>query len=476
MQTFGELLREYMTRIGISDVEMARTLGVSRQTIFRWKEGLVEKPRYRDDVLKIATKLRLAPDERDTFLLSAGFAPEAKIESAPVETKSEPAPIVPPIETPSEPASVEIKIEPPPKKFNPRVIGVAMSALVTLFALVAAFAVWQASDTAPQIVAAPGETLIIVGAFDDTQPTTPDSRQRVLPTDERIQAAIEREVLASRLERVRIALWREPIRDTDAILRRSNAQVVIGGTRTNANLNLLIAFAPTTRADDMPLDALVAAPSKLNWQLAVASPDDVQALALLVVSQVHIARGQWGLARASLSLAQSRADAPALNLQAGYIAQLDSPPDLFEAIPAYTRVISATQDGREAYLNRGVAFVRLNDARWQSDFARALQLKANDANTRLALCWAYALDQKPDAAMPYCDASERAREARALVLAEQGKFSEAANDLQSVVDWLARQPENLRARYGTSRSEWLQMLRAGKNPFTPDVLEKLRRE
>ena len=64
MRTFGELLTEFMHRTGTSDSELARTLGVRRQTIFRWKEGLVERPRHRDDILLIAKKLRLTPEER----------------------------------------------------------------------------------------------------------------------------------------------------------------------------------------------------------------------------------------------------------------------------------------------------------------------------------------------------------------------------------------------------------------------------
>ena len=49
MPSFGELLTEYMTRTGISDSELARHLGVSRQTIFRWKEGLTARPRVRQE-------------------------------------------------------------------------------------------------------------------------------------------------------------------------------------------------------------------------------------------------------------------------------------------------------------------------------------------------------------------------------------------------------------------------------------------
>ncbi|MCB0182979.1 MAG: helix-turn-helix domain-containing protein, partial [Caldilineaceae bacterium] len=74
--TFAALLSEHLTRAGISDTELARSIGVRRQTVFRWKEGLVERPRSREDVLRCAQKLRLTAEERDLLLLAAGFAPE----------------------------------------------------------------------------------------------------------------------------------------------------------------------------------------------------------------------------------------------------------------------------------------------------------------------------------------------------------------------------------------------------------------
>lgn len=76
MATFAELMTRYTLRVGIADAELARKIGVRRQTIFRWKEGLVQRPRDRDVVLDIAKALRLTPEERDGLLLAAGFAPE----------------------------------------------------------------------------------------------------------------------------------------------------------------------------------------------------------------------------------------------------------------------------------------------------------------------------------------------------------------------------------------------------------------
>ncbi|MBX3010307.1 MAG: tetratricopeptide repeat protein [Caldilineaceae bacterium] len=88
--TFSQLLSEYMLRSGISDSELARSIGVRRQTIFRWKEGLVERPRSREDVLRCANKLRLDDAERDRLLLAAGFAPEQLTVSALVEVPPAP--------------------------------------------------------------------------------------------------------------------------------------------------------------------------------------------------------------------------------------------------------------------------------------------------------------------------------------------------------------------------------------------------
>lgn len=76
MKTFAELLNLYVRRSGITDSELARAIHVSRQTVFRWREGIISRPNNREDVLAISKKLRLSSEERDTLLLSAGFRPE----------------------------------------------------------------------------------------------------------------------------------------------------------------------------------------------------------------------------------------------------------------------------------------------------------------------------------------------------------------------------------------------------------------
>lgn len=76
MRTFAELLTTFIRQAGITDSELARSIGVSRQTIFRWREGLTERPNKREDVTAIADKLRLNLEERNELLLAGGFRPD----------------------------------------------------------------------------------------------------------------------------------------------------------------------------------------------------------------------------------------------------------------------------------------------------------------------------------------------------------------------------------------------------------------
>jgi len=75
VNSFSELLSMFAERAGISDAELARRLGISRQTIFRWREGETQRPRHREDVIRLADALRLEPEERDQLLVAAGFPP-----------------------------------------------------------------------------------------------------------------------------------------------------------------------------------------------------------------------------------------------------------------------------------------------------------------------------------------------------------------------------------------------------------------
>lgn len=496
MRTFAELLTDYMKRVGISDSELARTLGVRRQTIFRWKEGLVEKPRYREDILRIAEKLRLTPEERDELLLAAGFAPERPIVPEPVSMAEPPMPV-----RSTEPeTTLEVPVAAPAlqRSSGVRALPRWWWGASLLFVLGIVGGVWFVMSAKPQTAlptAAPGETLIIIAQFAGDFKILPPTPQRqlgevVTPFDPtaRLQLAIEREVRAARLDQVRVVSIPESITDAgraEQVRQRANAAIVVWGESQDQNLAVGLALAPlASRVDDMPLDSLVIAPTEARLVINSTLPEDARLVALLVLNQLHLARGDWGLARATLSLAFSETPsdpsaAATLNLFAGYTAQISKPPELGTAMQFYSQTIALAPEIQSAFLNRGIIYIRLNDTPgWQADLTRVPDL----VNARLALCWAHALDKKPDLALPHCDAavsrdvSARSREARALAYAQMGRLTEAENDLRIFCDWLARQPESLRVRYSASRTEWLTALQAGKNPIDDAVLDKLRQE
>ena len=215
MKTFGELLTDYMTRTGTSDSELARTLGVRRQTIFRWKEGLVERPRRREDVLLCANKLRLTPEERDELLLAAGFAPRSanpetiSRSAEPVQPTSisvvESQPIVSPrttqvIESP-QPRAIDIVSTHAPRRI-PKIVWLAVGLIsVLLVGGLIAIIISRLDDHVP--TATPGEQLVLIAQFGSTTQPTPDAPIRKLPGENvaaasddfasRLQSALERE-------------------------------------------------------------------------------------------------------------------------------------------------------------------------------------------------------------------------------------------------------------------------------------------
>ncbi len=482
MKIFSELLTEYMQRTGISDSELARTLGVRRQTIFRWKEGSVERPRHREDVLLCAQKLRLSPEERDELLLAAGFSPEATV--APPAVIPEPSPQTqsPIAEPVPQTAASLLKSR---RAFA--IFAVFVSAIFALLGLVIL------RDNSPAYpMAASGETLVLISSFvspSQAGTTTPNPRAPQ-PSDinTRLQTALEREIMAARLDRVRVAMLPLPVRDARAAeesRQRSNAKILLWGKFENNMLaaNLASAFA-SSRVDELSLEALVLAPTEMELKL---SQDEVQAVAAIALAQIYIDRGEYDLARAAMTqgLSNPPRDAgahAALAAYAGYVNQIAKPADANQAVFSYSQAIGLAPNVLALYVNRGVMYLQQGSIKWQGDLNHAIALKSDDVFANRALCWAHALDKEPDKAMPYCDAAvqrdvaARSREARAIAYSELGKWNEATGDLQMFLSWLAAQPASLRMRYGSSRADWLESIKQGKSPFDDAMLEKLRRE
>ena len=209
MRSFSQLLQLYAERTGISDAELARAVGVRRQTIFRWKEGTVGRPRSRDDVLALSQKLRLSPSESDELLIAAGFYAEGELalstESDVIGAK--PAAQLPqnallPDAPPAPDSGPDSRqIHPPTTgvgraKFNR--FGLGLSAFLLVALLVG---LWWARSV-PLPVAAPGETLVVVGQF-----TNFTGGEIGFNVAGRIADPLRQEIEGAGLAGVRVAVW-----------------------------------------------------------------------------------------------------------------------------------------------------------------------------------------------------------------------------------------------------------------------------
>lgn len=397
MRTFAELLTEYTARTGVSDAELARAVGVQRQTIFRWKEGLVARPRAPEDVLRCAAKLRLTPQERDLLLMTAGFPPEA--------------PPAPPAELPLAPAA-----EPVPETTEP-LAGASVAATggrlsnrrrVTLVAAVAALllvaaglAGWWAWRSARYPTATPGERLAVVGQF-----TNYTGGSRGYNVAERVQGALQRELDAARLSGVRAVIWPDAIPDeaaAQAVVQRAGASLVIWGEYDSGRVLARFALSSAAVGTAEPRwERLLTSPDDLSAVINADLPEEARYLALLTLGQLYAGEGDHARARAILTQALARPPADPAALASlyfllGFVQQSARPPDLDAAIEAYThalrlrpgllsasynragaylrrgapgdlegaladldRVIEALPDDAAAYVNRGAAFLKLN--------------------------------------------------------------------------------------------------------------------
>ena len=168
MASFAGLLTSYMARTGVGDAEFARRLGVSRLTLIRWKEGVTQRPRYREDVLRCAELLRLEAGERDGLLLAAGFAPDAPPQSP--EPVAEPQPR----EAAEDDAHPEMEgvddarsgLPQPVRPGSRKTLGIAVAvALALAFTLIAGVAGVAMVDDPDHPIAEGGESLSLMAPF-----------------------------------------------------------------------------------------------------------------------------------------------------------------------------------------------------------------------------------------------------------------------------------------------------------------------
>ncbi|NQT71289.1 MAG: helix-turn-helix domain-containing protein [Chloroflexi bacterium] len=268
METFAEVLSSYVQRAGISDTELARAVGVSRQTVFRWREGLTSRPNNREDVLAIAEKLRLLPEERDHLLLVAGFRPEDTpvLENGATDqqsTEEEPTETLLEAQGESDVAGDDSKST---ATYSPETValgrkssrweirkprsrwifvgltGVLLCVLIVLVILgvdsgkgpdnpagvtpnpSVTIAPGSSPDSSVFEPAALGETLIVVTRFADTGEGE--------SLTNRFVDALEREIYGSRMVNMRVDTWPESIKESDKasqLLTDSGAALVVYG-------------------------------------------------------------------------------------------------------------------------------------------------------------------------------------------------------------------------------------------------------
>ena len=270
MDSFAQLLSQYTRRAGISDAELARAIGVRRQTIFRWKEGLTSRPRHRDDVLRCAAKLRLTPQERDELLIAAGFHPQA---------------VPPPLVEPSPAAA-----PPPPVSTRKRVLWVGAAALLTLvlIALLSAGRLrlsWPGSGPLTIAPAEAGETLVIVSQFANYA-----SQRTGYNVAGRIREALLEDFAQAGLTGGRVDIWRQPVLDREEALRVGQAHratLVIWGEYDSGRVLVTFTLLASGEAQATAARLLrqVTTPADLRAVINAELPTDVRWRALVSVGQ-----------------------------------------------------------------------------------------------------------------------------------------------------------------------------------------------
>ena len=156
--------------------------------------------------------------------------------------------------------------------------------------------------------------------------------------------------------------------------------------------------------------------------------------------------------------------------------------DLTLALADFDSAIRYSPDLVRAYYNRGLAHIRANHPeQWEADLLHTLALQPEYWAAHYALCWGYALDSRPQEALPHCDvvaevdSSGASSDAHGLVMAQLGRYDEAADQIEQYVAWLQTQPGGAtNLAQGPDYAAMIEMLRAGQNPVTPELLEQLR--
>ncbi|MGH2411829.1 MAG: helix-turn-helix domain-containing protein [Chloroflexota bacterium] len=80
--TYGDVLRRFRERAGVSQRALAQAVGISH-TLLNRSESEARIPPDAGEIRRVAAVLRLTADERDELLATAGFWPSALLELGP---------------------------------------------------------------------------------------------------------------------------------------------------------------------------------------------------------------------------------------------------------------------------------------------------------------------------------------------------------------------------------------------------------
>ena len=424
MPTFAELLTAHIERVGISDADLARRIGISRLTLIRWKEGVTARPRYREDVLRCAEILRLTPVERDELLLSAEFQPES---APPSEPMPEPqgAALAIAGAAPGGPAPVTATgaatvLAPAGAQGRRRVRGILLAALtVAAVAVIAGVvAVLRLTGGPDYPVASAGESLIVIAPFANYT-----AGQQGFNVQGRLKGSIDREIASAGLNDVRTVDWPEAIADGPGAAeagQKAGAAIVIWGEYDSGRV---VANVTSSRSRNEPhgpqVVDIASSPTELPTAINIDLTAEVRSVALLTLGQLYLEQREFDQAKTVLvqALAEPPSDPASLaglryRLGLSYLGGEYA--DLDEAIWRFSQVLSVQPRSADTYSSRGLAYLERG--------------RPGDANLAVADL-TRAADLAPPTASHYYN-----RAVAYLDRGQPGDLARALNDLDRALD------------------------------------------
>ena len=396
MGTFAELLTAYMARTGIGDAELARRIGISRLTLVRWKLGVTTRPRHREDVARCADLLRLTPEEKDEFLLAAGFSPG---DEATPTAPAEPMPAEPGPPEPQAPGATEPPDEPAsegPRPQGRRLWTIAAAAILPVVILGGLAAFWLLRD-APYPSAGEGESLIVMAPF-----VNYTGGQHGFNVHGRLREQIEREIAAAGLPDVRTAEWPDEIAAEEAAVAaglQSGAKIVIWGEYDSGRVVASFTM-PQSRSEphDQRVVDLATSPSELPATINVGLAEEVRYAALLTLGQLYLDQESYHSAKLVLLRAMNEPPTDpdtlaSLRFRLGRAYQGGESADLDEAIALFTQVLAVRPSSVDTYNSRALAYLDRGaegDVELAvADLTTAAEIDPRDAATYLNRAVAY---------------------------------------------------------------------------------------